>query len=271
MLTAKEVEEQNLIEGKDYLYLDNVRYRVGDYFLRNGYPIGVKRIIDPHHFITDRYESWHTGMFETYLCEHGKNMIPFEYDRRKIAKFEVSLMNGKVFSTTVFTIDKDGAIERIGEHSIGYDNSTHKFSIKIKDKETKDAFLQKALKERFGDMHEEMLYVLQECGENGNMPKEVLLDKGCKKLKYEDIDHTLICKGKMLEQPKTTMALLKRHCYPSQRFVIVKGFDKVGVYTTGETITERSSISGALLRFVDGIDVNTLSFGDENGKSEAEL
>ena len=66
MLTRKEIEKKGLRDGKDYIYLGDVRYREGDKFERNGKEVGVRKIIDDYHFIASNGESWHTGMFYVF-------------------------------------------------------------------------------------------------------------------------------------------------------------------------------------------------------------
>ena len=63
MLTRKEIEQKGLQEGKDYIYLGDVRDREGDKFERNGKEVGVRKIIDDYHCIATNEERGNTGMF----------------------------------------------------------------------------------------------------------------------------------------------------------------------------------------------------------------
>ena len=54
MLTRKEVEQRGLKEGKDYLYLGDVRYQVGEKFYHDGMEVVIASIIDSAHFMSEK-------------------------------------------------------------------------------------------------------------------------------------------------------------------------------------------------------------------------
>ncbi|MCM1360238.1 MAG: hypothetical protein NC183_06970 [Corallococcus sp.] len=222
MLTRKEVEERNLTEGKDFVYMGRVRYQVGDSFFRGDKKIGIKQIIDPVHFLSDDYSCWHTYMFHDFKCRHGKNMIPLEYNGIYYDDAEERLQTKQVFTTDVFVLNKNKKIEHKGNCIIRFSPESNDYILEIGENETyKSNALCGVLSEAFGEQSNEMLYVLQDWGVSGEMPQEVLLDDNCKKIKYEGFDHTLICSGKM-ENTNDTVTLLKRHCEPAQQFVLVR-------------------------------------------------
>lgn len=70
MLSRKEIEEKNLKEGKDYIYLGNEIYQTGDKFLSRGEAVEIKEILDQVHFFSGNYECWHTFMFYQRDCFH---------------------------------------------------------------------------------------------------------------------------------------------------------------------------------------------------------
>ncbi len=247
MLTEKEVEEKGFIEGKDYIYLGGVRYQKGDKFLQKDREIGVQRIIDAHHFITDKYESWHTGMFDDSRCLHSKNMIPLAYNQKSFMKAQIRLTSKQVFNPDVMVLRGDGKIENFGECLIRYDKNTQEYHIQMRDKEIRDKSLHCLLLDGFGSMYLEMIYALQDWGESGDMPRELLLDDQCDKVRYEGIENTLVCEDRLAENPAERVVLLKKHCQPSQGFVIVKNLLDNGNEYVGETLAEETE-------FCDGVE-----------------
>lgn len=130
MLTRKEIEKKGLRDGKDYIYLGDVRYREGDKFERNGKEVGVRKIIDDYHFIASNGESWHTGMFYEQGCSHGRDMIPLEFDPRMFDKAEERLKNHQIYHTEVYAM-KDGRIEHNGTLIARYDSRHNDFRAEL--------------------------------------------------------------------------------------------------------------------------------------------
>lgn len=69
-------------QGKDFIYINLVKYKEGDsFYMANGKEIVVKKIIDEVHFITGNGWSWHTNMFYDHNCYHNPEKQR-EHDRR---------------------------------------------------------------------------------------------------------------------------------------------------------------------------------------------
>lgn len=73
MVTDKEIYENDLRDGKDYIYIGGLRLRKGDKFLCNGKEVVIKEILDQVHFLDKQYcNCWHSHMFYDRKCEHVK-------------------------------------------------------------------------------------------------------------------------------------------------------------------------------------------------------
>ncbi|MDR3319243.1 MAG: hypothetical protein LBS99_07360 [Clostridiales bacterium] len=70
MFNANDIIDKDLKDGREYLYVGGMRYRLGDCFLQSGREITVKEICDQVHFVDDRSQFWHTHMFYDRKCEH---------------------------------------------------------------------------------------------------------------------------------------------------------------------------------------------------------
>ncbi len=222
MLTSKEVQEKNLIDGKDFVYMGRVRYQVGDSFFRGNKQIGIRQIIDPVHFLSDDYSCWHTYMFHDFKCRHGKNMIPLEFNSNHYDDAEERLQAKQVFITDISVLKKNKKIEHRGNCLIRFSPELHNFILQVGENEKYQSnALCGVLSETFGDQTNEMLYVLQDWGVSGEIPQEVLLDDDCKNIKYAGIENTTLCSARLKTDPSVKVTLMKKHCSPAQTFILV--------------------------------------------------
>ena len=222
MLSVQEVKEKKLIDGKDFLNIGGVRYRIGDSFFRGNKKVGIKKIIDPVHFLSDDCSCWHTNMFYDYKCNHGKNMIPLEFNYKYYDYAESRLQANQIFTTDIFILNNNEKIEHRGICFIRFSPESHNFVLEIGENEKyKSNALCGGLSEAFGNKSNEMLYVLQDWGVSGEMPPEVLLDDNCKRIKYERVENTVICSARLISNPAFAVTLMKKHCSPAQTFILV--------------------------------------------------
>ncbi|MBQ3495219.1 MAG: hypothetical protein IJN78_00155 [Clostridia bacterium] len=270
MLTAKEVREKKLQDGKDFIFLGKVRYQEGESFKRKDKDITVKKIIDPHHFITNNGESWHTGMFNDFNCIHGKNMIPLEYNESSFRCAVLRLTSKQVFNPDVTVLRADGKFDELGECMIRYDKNKGTFSIETLDYEEKNNNLFMGVQNVFGHGTMEVIYALQEWGESGEQPIEILIDdENCTTVKYEGVPHTVVEQGLYCDSPESdTLTLLKRHSSPSQNFVIVKNLKEQNGEYVGETLSEEENFTTGLDVFYSQV---VFAEGGNGKKTEAEL
>lgn len=247
MLTTKQVRELGLKDGKDFIYLGNVRYEQGDTFFRGKKEVAVKTIIDSHHFISGDGSSWHTGMFYDFDCFHGKNMIPLEYKDRSFNHAEQRLRARQVYNPDIKVLHGNKSIEDLGSCAIRYLRDDCKFAIELGGEEvSKNPDLSVALTEAFGDKAIEIMYALQDWGDSGEMPQELLLDDNCKKVKFARIDNTEVCSGRFAGNPSTKITLLKKHCEPSHHYILVQNMrlQEDGTYS-GQEIYEAEDFNEA--------------------------
>lgn len=245
MLTKKVVEQKGLQEGKDYIYLGDVRYREGDKFERNGKEIGVRKIIDDCHFIASNGESWHTGMFYDQGCRHGRNMIPLEFNPRMFDRAEERLKNNQIYHTEIYTI-QDGRIEHEGALIARYDRRHNDFRAELGDKISRSYLsLEASLALICPEYFEELRCIVQEWGVGGEGMRGVLLDNGKERILYDGIEHTPVAFGK-IQNEGGTIAVLKRICSPAQRYSFVRDLSikESGEYG-GETMDEISDFIDA--------------------------
>ena len=223
MLTQKEVEEKELQNGKDYLYLSGVRYREGEKFLRGDKEITIKKIVDQCHFLAGDNSCWHTEMFYDYKCLHGKNMIPLEYNSRSFNLAEQRLRAQQVFCPTIKILHGSSRIEKKGFCMIRYMSENCQYEAAVGDKiRYRSGSLFDVLHKAFGKQTMEVAYALQDWGESGEMPQELLLDDNCKTIVFAGIDNTEVCSGRLADDPKSRVTLLKKHCEPSHHYVFVR-------------------------------------------------
>lgn len=244
MLTRKEIEANDLKDGKDYLYMGNVLYKEGDRFYAGEREASIKKIIDEVHFLSDRNECLHTFMFHTSHWRHGKNMIPLEVDFNALVKAERRMRYGEDFHTKI-----------VGAN--GLTKTCYKENLRIYFDREKDKFI---MCEGFTDEHaysdlsqalytyngntwngnKELFFVLQDWGETGEHHKETLIAKDYDTVRYDGIDNDLLLTAPLKGDGADKISLLKKHCAPSQGFVLVKNLQKdfeSGEYV-GETVWE---------------------------------
>mgnify|MGYP001028304973 CR=1 FL=1 len=223
MLTRKEVKEKGLKDGKDYIYLGNVRYREGDSFIFNDKELSVRRIIDSYHFLATHGECWHTGMFDDLHCLHGQNMIPLEYNERMFEKAEERLRYNQIFRSEVYTL-QNGNLQRKGIFQVGYDPEEHDYRAEIIGAIPRNALsLYAAIGLSCPQYAEELRCIVQEWGVSGENLRGVLLDDGNERILYDGFEHTPVFCGKSLADG-SNITVLKRYCSPAQRFSFVKDF-----------------------------------------------
>ena len=270
MLTAKEVREKNLQDGKDFIFLGKVRYQEGESFKRGEKDITVKKIIDPHHFIAGGGDSWHTGMFDDFDCTHGKNMIPLEYNDSSFRCAILRLTSKQVFNPDVTVLRADGKLDNLGECMIRYDKNRGTYCVSTLDYEEKNNNLFTAVQNVFGHGTMEVIYALQEWGESGEQPIEILIDdENCPTVKYKGVPHTVVEQGLYSESPESdTLTLLKRHSSPSQNYVIVKNLKEQNGEYVGETLSEEENLTMGLDVFYSQV---VFAEGGNGKKTEAEL
>ena len=270
MLTAKEVREKNLQDGKDYIVLGNVRYQSGESFQRGEKDITVKKIIDQHHFITDGGESWHTGMFNDFTCTHGKNMIPLEMNDKSFRCAVIRLTSKQVFNPDITVLRADGKFDELGECVIRYDKNRGTFSIETLDYEEKNNNLFTGVQNVFGHGTMDVIYSLQDWGESGEQPTEILIeDENCPTVRYKGVPHTVVQSALDIENPeRDTVTLLKKHCSPAQSFVVVRNLEEQNGEYVGETIAEEDSFTMGLETFYTQA---VFTEGENGKKTEAEL
>lgn len=238
MLTKKEVKDKNLQEGKDYLYIGEIRYQPGESFSCRGQDVTIKRIIDSHHFNAIDGSCWHTGMFYDNDCTHGKYMIPLEYNNYTFRYAEQKMTMKQVFNPDITILHGIGEWEDLGECLIRYDKNAKAYSVETREQIEKNESLHSVLWTVFGAGTEEMMCVLQEWGDGKIMPQSILLDDdNCKKIRYDGFEHTIVEQG-LTYNNTDTITLLKRHCFPSQSFAVVKNLVEYDGSYTGETIDE---------------------------------
>lgn len=225
MLTRKEVEQKGLQEGKDYIYLGDVRYRVGDKFERNGKEVGVRKIIDDYHFIASNGESWHTGMFYEQGCSHGRDMVPLEFNPRMFDKAEERLKNHQIYHTEVYAM-KDGRIEHKGTLIARYDSRHNDFRAELGEEISRSFLsLEASLALICPDYAEELRCIVQEWGVTGEDKQGILLDDGNTHIVYDGAEYIPVACGKT-SVDLHSIAVLKKMCSPAQQFVFVQDFVK---------------------------------------------
>jgi len=238
MLTRKEVEKKGLKDGKDYIYLGNVRYREGDSFIFNDKELSVRRIIDSYHFIATHGECWHTGMFDNLRCLHGHNMIPLEYNERMFEKAEERLRHNQIFRTEVYAI-QNGNLQRKGIFQAEYDPEEHDYRAEIIGSIPRNSLsLYAAIGLSCPQYAEELRCIVQEWGVGGESLHSILLDDGNERILYDGFEHTPVCCGKSLTDG-SNITVLKRYCSPAQHFSFIRNFtaDRNGEYS-GEIADE---------------------------------
>lgn len=230
MVTREEIEAKGLKNGSDYLTMAKVRYKVGDKFYIGDREASVKKIIDEVHFLSDRNECLHTFMFHTSHWRHGKNMIPLELDYDAIEKAERRIQNGEDFHTEIVVAN-------------GRDKTCYKENLRIYYDREKDKFVKRegltderaysnlvqALSTYSGnnrDGDDELFFVLQDWGETGENHKETLIAKDYETVNYDGIDNDLLLTAPLKSDRTQKVSLLKKHCAPSQSFVLVKNLHK---------------------------------------------
>ncbi len=270
MLTDREAREKNLQDGKDYIFLGSVRYQKGESFKHRDRDVTVTKIIDPHHFIANGGESWHTGMFLDNDCTHGKNMIPLEFNSKQLRNALVRMSCKQVFNPDISVLREDGQIENLGECMIRYNKNEGLYVVETKDREEKHESPFTAVQNVFGHGGMEVIYSLQDWGESGEVPQEILIDdENCTEVRYEGIPHTVVEKALDSENPKTdTVTLLKRHCSPAQTYVLVRNLQEENGGYVGENITEEDNFLSGLEAFYDHA---VFTEGGNGKKTEAEL
>ena len=270
MLTRKEVELNGLKDGKDYIYLGDVRYQVGDKFYHDGMEVVIASIIDSAHFMSEKGNCWHTGMFYDKKCEHGRNMKPLEYSDRAVRDAEIRLRNKQFFNPNIFILRDGEKLEEVGECLFRYVHKSSRYITEINDNQMyKDSSLCSVVSQAFGKLSSEVMFTLQDWGVSGEGCKSILLDDNCKTISYEGFKHTVVCSGKM-EGTNDTVTLLKRHCEPAQQFALVRYLKCLsnGEYI-GDTVWEDTDFFDAAETFYEYTG-RTVERAVKN-ESEAEL
>ncbi len=217
--------KKGLRDGKDYIYLGDVRYREGDKFERNGKEVGVRKIIDDYHFIASNGESWHTGMFYEQGCSHGRDMIPLEFDPRMFDKAEERLKNHQIYHTEVYAM-KDGRIEHNGTLIARYDSRHNDFRAELGEEISRSFLsLEASLALICPDYAEELRCIVQEWGVTGEDKQGILLDDGNTHIVYDGAECVPVACGKT-SVDLHPVAVLKKMCSPAQQFVFVQDFVK---------------------------------------------
>lgn len=259
MVTREEIESKGMKNGRDYLIMAKVRYKVGDKFYIGDREASVKKIIDEVHFLSDRNECLHTFMFNTSHWQHGKNMIPLEMNYEALEKAENRMRNGEVFQTEIVRTNNMNKYTCFNENLyIYFDRETNAFVMReYLTQESRYDNLLGALRVYTGNTwngNKELYFVIQDWGETGKSHEQTLVTENYDAILYEGIENDLILTGQRKGSKTDKISLMKKHCAPSQSFLIVKNLHNDCEGYVGETIYEANDfkeISNVMLNIAE--------------------
>lgn len=163
-----------------------------------------------------------------------------EYNEKHLRQAETRLRNGQVFRTLATMFDKENKKTKRVDTLLFYDDGDY---VLLQNGE--EARRVNSLLSVVCPLDEELMYVVQDWGVSGETHKETLLTENCVDVKYKGVDNTLIGSFRSKENRADTLSLLKKHCAPSQSFVLVKNLhrDFESNEYAGETEWESSDFS----------------------------